>query len=60
MAGGAPSFEVWEAALLLVGFGIAAYFDWRTREVSDTLWGIVALVGVVIGIFALAPSGAIA
>lgn len=43
---------------LLVGFGIAAFFDLRVREVSDTLWQALAVVGILVGVLEALPSGA--
>ncbi len=48
------------AAVLLVGLGAAAYSDWRFREVSDTLWVLLAVAGLVVGIAALSASGPLA
>ncbi|HEV2519617.1 MAG TPA: A24 family peptidase C-terminal domain-containing protein [Thermoplasmata archaeon] len=46
-----------ETAVLLVGFGVAAYYDWRYREVSDHLWQALGAVGVFLGAVLLAPEG---
>jgi archaeal preflagellin peptidase FlaK len=48
-----------QVVLLLAGFGYAAFSDLRTREVTDRLWQILGLVGVVLGLVALAPGGAL-
>lgn len=42
---------------LVVGFLYAAWTDWRTREVSDHLWQLLAVAGLALGIVATAPSG---
>ncbi len=47
------------AALLLIGLGVAAYADWRYREVSDVLWILLAVGGLAVGIGTLAASGAL-
>jgi archaeal preflagellin peptidase FlaK len=47
------------AVLLLVGFGYAAFADLRDREVSDALWQVLGIAGVVLGLVALAPGGAV-
>ncbi|HEV2428913.1 MAG TPA: hypothetical protein VGV64_03580 [Thermoplasmata archaeon] len=43
--------------LLLGGFAVAAHRDWTTREVSDRLWQLLALLGAALGALALAPEG---
>jgi hypothetical protein len=48
------------ATALLVGLGVAAYADWRYREVSDTLWVVLALAGLLVGEIALSRSGVLA
>ena len=42
---------------LLVGFGIAAASDLRSREVSDRLWQVLGVIGLVLGAVLLAPGG---
>lgn len=43
--------------LLLLGFSAASYADLRWREVSDRLWQIVGLGGVLLGVLAVGPGG---
>jgi len=47
------------AAVLLVGFAIAAVEDVRRREVSDRLWQAMGLLGFAVGLAALSPGGVI-
>jgi hypothetical protein len=47
------------AVVLLAGLAVAAYADWRYREVSDTLWIVLAIAGLGVGAVAVAPSGAL-
>jgi prepilin signal peptidase PulO-like enzyme (type II secretory pathway) len=46
--------------VLLLGFLVAAYVDWRTREVDDRLWLGIALVGGGLQAVVVAPGGAVA
>lgn len=48
------------ALTLLVTFGYAAYRDWRTREVHESVWLAGGAVGAVLGAVALAPDGPLA
>ncbi len=48
-----------EVGLLLAGFGYAAYEDLRTREVTDALWQVLGVAGLLVGAVALFPGGAI-
>jgi hypothetical protein len=45
------------AGLLLVGLGLAAVLDVRTREVPDSLWIGMGVAGSVLGGVAVAPGG---
>jgi len=45
--------------LLVAGFAYAAWADAREREVTDTLWQILGVAGLVIGLVAVAPGGLI-
>jgi hypothetical protein len=47
-------------AVALAGLGYAAWSDWRTREVSDHLWELMAAAGAVIGFLAVGTSGPLA
>ncbi len=47
-----------EIAVLLVGFGYAAVSDWREREVTDRLWQVMGVLGVILGAARVAPGGA--
>ncbi|HYA58678.1 MAG TPA: hypothetical protein VEH57_09525 [Thermoplasmata archaeon] len=46
-----------QVAVLLCGFGYAAVEDLRTREVSDRLWQLLGVAGVLFGGWWVAPSG---
>lgn len=48
------------AVVLLLGLAGAAYADWRYREVSDTLWTVLTLVGLGVGLGALSGDSAVA
>ena len=48
-----------QVGLLLAGFGYAAYEDLRTREVTDTLWQVLGVAGLLVGAVALFPGGTI-
>lgn len=48
-----------QVLLLLAGFGYAAVADLRTREVTDRLWQVLGVLGLIVGGFALAPGGAL-
>ncbi len=43
--------------LLLGGFGFAAVADLRDREVTDLLWQVLGVLGLVVGALAVAPGG---
>jgi prepilin signal peptidase PulO-like enzyme (type II secretory pathway) len=45
-------------AVTFVGLGLGAYWDWRSREVSDALWVGMAVLGAIIGGAVLAGSHA--
>jgi len=47
------------AFLLVVGFGYAAWADAREREVTDVLWQVLGVAGLIIGLVAVAPGGLI-
>jgi peptidase A24-like protein len=47
-------------AVALGGLGYAAWSDWRTREVSDHLWELMAAAGAIIGFLAFGTSGPLA
>ncbi|MCI4357984.1 MAG: hypothetical protein L3J95_01590 [Thermoplasmata archaeon] len=47
-------------AVLLAGFGLAAYFDWTTRQVDDRLWQGLVAIGGVTGAIVVAPFGPLA
>ena len=46
--------------VLVGGFAYAAREDLRSREVSDTLWQILGVVGIALGAVVVAPGGALA
>jgi archaeal preflagellin peptidase FlaK len=46
-------------ALLLGGFGFAAVADLRDREVTDRLWQLLGILGIALGVTALAPGGSV-
>jgi len=46
-----------QLALLVGGFGYAAYSDLCTREVTDRLWQVLGILGWVLGAAWLAPGG---
>ncbi|HEV2316272.1 MAG TPA: prepilin peptidase [Thermoplasmata archaeon] len=41
------------AGILVAGLAYAAWTDWRTREVPDSVWQAMAVLGAVVGPFAL-------
>ena len=43
--------------VLLGGLGLASYHDWRSREVGDRLWQLLAGFGAIVGGVLLAPDG---
>lgn len=43
--------------VLLVGFAVAAVTDWRTREIDDRLWLVVAVLGGALQAVVLSPGG---
>lgn len=43
--------------LVLAGLGYAAWRDWRTREVSDGLWQLLAVAGALVGLAVWIPHG---
>lgn len=45
------------AVLLVGGFLYAAQSDWREREVTDTLWQVLGIVGFALGFAVIAPGG---
>jgi prepilin signal peptidase PulO-like enzyme (type II secretory pathway) len=47
-------------AVALGGLAYAAWSDWKTREVPDRLWEIMAAVGAVTGFFAFGTTGPVA
>jgi len=47
-------------AVLLVGFAYAAYTDVTTREAPDGLWTVLGAAGLLLGVVALWPQGALA
>ena len=47
-------------AVLLIGLLYAAVADWRTREVTDTLWVLLGAVGTVLGLLAVLGEGWVA
>ena len=49
-----------EVGLLLVGFGYAAWADFREREVTDRLWQVLGVLGVALGAVVLASGGGLA
>ncbi len=46
-----------QAAVLLLGLTYAAWVDWRTREVNDALWIVLALLGIGLGLYIAVPEG---
>jgi len=48
-----------QVTLLLVGFAYAAVSDLRTREVTDRLWQVLGVGGLLLGLGAVAPGGAL-
>jgi hypothetical protein len=48
-----------QAAIVLLGFGVAAFHDWNTREVDDRVWQVMAVIGTVVGVVLLAPEGVV-
>lgn len=48
------------SVVLVAGLAYAAIEDWRTREVSDRLWILLAVVGIALGYLALSNSGTLA
>lgn len=49
-----------QVVLLVGGFVYAAVADWREREVTDRLWQVLGVSGVVLGGVIIAPGGATA
>ncbi len=49
--------ELLGGVLVVGGLGYAAWRDWRTREVTDRLWQLLAVAGTILGLVALAPYG---
>ena len=41
----------------MAGLGYAAVVDWREREVTDRLWQVMGLLGVILGGIAVGPGG---
>jgi archaeal preflagellin peptidase FlaK len=41
----------------VAGLGYAAVVDWREREVTDRLWQVMGLLGVILGGIAVGPGG---
>jgi archaeal preflagellin peptidase FlaK len=48
-----------QVALVLGGFGYAAFEDVRTREVTDRLWQLLGIAGVLLGAVLVGPSGVV-
>jgi archaeal preflagellin peptidase FlaK len=46
-----------QVAVLLAGFSYAAVSDFRTREVTDRLWQVLGVTGLVVGALVLSPGG---
>jgi hypothetical protein len=57
LAGAASVWLEGGAVLLLVGLGLAAVLDARTREVPDRLWQVLGVLGAVGGGVVLLPGG---
>jgi hypothetical protein len=49
--------SVGATVVLLAGFVVAAVVDWRTREVDDRLWLVLALVGGALQAVVVSPGG---
>ena len=59
MIGGADGLLWIQGGSLVGGFLFAAVADYRTREVSDRLWQLLGVIGLVVGAIAVAPGGAV-
>lgn len=46
-----------QIAVLIGGFGFAAFADWRDREVSDHLWQVMGALGLVLGVWLFSSGG---
>ena len=57
MAGAGPLWLDVGAVVLLVGLGVAAALDLRTREVPDRLWQLLGVLGGIGGAVVIAPGG---
>ncbi|MCI4331191.1 MAG: hypothetical protein L3K19_05020 [Thermoplasmata archaeon] len=49
--------EILGGMLVVGGLAYAAWKDWRTREVSDRLWQLLAAAGALLGLVVVAPGG---
>lgn len=49
--------EATAASVLVGGLVYASIADWRTREVADELWVLLAGIGTVLGAFLVSPGG---
>lgn len=56
----AQGILVAEVAVLLGGFLYAAVSDLRTREVTDRLWQVLGVAGILLGLVAVVPYGGVA
>jgi archaeal preflagellin peptidase FlaK len=52
-----PYLEPALAFVLVAGLGVASWQDWREREVSDTVWQLMAIVGALGGALAVGALG---
>ncbi len=57
LAGAGPLWLDLGAFVLLVGLGIAAALDARSREVPDRLWQVLGILGAIGGAVVIAPGG---
>lgn len=48
-----------QIAVLIGGFGFAAFADWRAREVTDHLWQVMGILGLILGAWLFAAAGAL-